>query len=349
MPKIVFKSSKLDVKRALLDRMIDSYLQDNCAITRTSVAKSCGASKTSAGKIASALTNGGFMYERLYSDPGKHPALHLFSTQNFNVLIIDLSSAKYTLSIMSNDYKCLFEKSHEYDADISFEDNLGIFLSRCGLDARKSGKTYAATCVIYYDIPRNNNTSEFNRKAHLPSLSDKGITDKIIYSVFRRYPDLYISTTQAIGATVKYNIFPRHAQGNGVSYVFAGTYLCAFHATSHAITHCNISSLMVDGRCAKDMIGTHLDHTELSLLLTRAVNLMYCAYNTDCVILESDVYDLDRGYTADISKAFARSGEFVSDLIVVSRATGAKYAGAVKATFVHTVKRCLIATDDKNT
>ncbi len=345
MPKIVFKSTRLDIKRDLLDRIIDGYLSDG-SITRAHVAKNCNVSKTSSGKVASALAECGFMIEKVYADKGERPSIHLFPTENFNIMLIDLSCSRFSLSVVSTANQALFEEGYIYNTEISYEDNLNVFLSRCGYSLHKASKSYAAICVIYSDLPQSHRSLLLQGQVHLPSIHDKEKTFKIIHSVFRRYPDNFIGISEAVRAAAYYGLFPGTEYKYGISYIFAGSYLCALNASSTSIHHCDAGALIIGNTTVSNIMNKKLLPEELVTLLTACSNLMQCTFPSSPIVIDSDEYNLDKSLSANISRRFALSGQRAPNLIFSKAYPSVRGIGALKSTFALIVKRCIKASDD---
>ena len=346
MPKIVYKSRRLDVIRPTLDRVIDAYLQ-NPGSTRQRIADICSVSKTTVCKVASALTECGFASERIYANSGERPARHLFATEDMNIMLIDVSSAHYTISIVSTGYCCLFHQGYSYDSAESFENNLNLFLSKCGYLARKCAKPYTTIAVIYADMPSDQSAFPTEGCAYLPSTQDKSLMDEMIHSVFHRYPDYYVGTSEAVHNALKYSLIPLSSDRYGLAYIFAGSYVSSFFVDPSGVQFCNAGSLIVDGVTASRLLAHPKSTDDINRAVSHLVNFMTCAFGACSCIIESDSLVLNDATAQSICRTLAKAGELAPNLILTSASPSVKHKGAVAYVLARTVKRFIIASDEK--
>ena len=121
------KRIKLNMRPSLVDDLIHAYLSGN-APTRASVSESCGVSRASAGKVAKALVESKIMCEKTFSMNGDAPSAHLFVDDDVNVMIIDLSTPRFSLALFDPNAQVKFQATYSYDTSVLFDDNLNIFL-----------------------------------------------------------------------------------------------------------------------------------------------------------------------------------------------------------------------------
>ena len=310
MPKSRYNHRTLNIKSELVDSLVMAYLCKTPS-TRAAVAEKCKVSKTTSGKVATALFECGFVTQRTYKDVSGRPALHLSLRENLSVMIIDLSRTRYSMRMVTVGGECTFESHHDFDTDISYEDNLTVFLSRSGYKAKLEGHRFDAICIVYSDTPRMETIASSSLSAYLPQKCDEDKTLDIIRSVFGHRCVVYVSLSDAVSAAIKLGIIAASAQDNGASYLFAGTKLEAFHVHENAVNYCNAGSLLIDSRSVGTVMEKRVTHNEFNEVLLRLINLLCCAFSPSCIIIGSDIYSIDTDTISSIRKHLAEHpGDF---------------------------------------
>ena len=329
MPRSIIKCRSLDIKPSLLDDLIDAYLSDTPQ-TRQSVARKCGVSASTSGKVATALVECGFADQRLYADKGSRPALHLYLKEGLRVMVIDLSRSVYTMSIIDPDGKCHFSSDHQYDAGISYEDNLNIFLSRSGYAAKLKQISFYAVAVILTDTTPDERHSLLTPSAYIPTMLDKDKTDNIIRSVFNRQRVTYLKCSDALSSALKFEVVPVSSDYFGISYIFMGSHICAFNVSKHGVIHCDLNSFIVGDRTLGEVAQRRIDSITLSDVLSKVTNMLHCAYGSSSIVIDSDVYDIDETVIHKIRHDCAKVGVLAPTLIASSNATSLICLAAAK-------------------
>lgn len=345
MPKSIIKSCNLDIKSASLDRLVDAYLNQT-AVTRINVAQKCRVSTSTSGKVASALVDCGFAEQRLYADKGKRPALHLFIKEGLNVLVVDLSHSVYTMKIIDPYGKCLFMRDHVYDASMSYEDNLNVFLSRCGYQAKIAQKSFYAISVVFSDSQPFARAALLDLDCYIPTMYDKDKTDRIIRSVFKRQAVTYVNLSDALLAAIKFGVVPSTNTSCGASYLFIGSQLDAFNVSFKGSIHCDIGSLIIDSDTVASLARNRVSSDTLEIILTRIVNMMQCAFASSSVVLDSDIYHLDEQMIRNVCRNCAKAGVLATTVIASSNASSVTHIGAMKLAISNFIRTVIHASDE---
>lgn len=346
MPKSRYNHRTLNIKSELLDSLVMAYL-GKAPATRAAVAEKCKVSKTTSGKVATALFECGFVTQRTDKDVSGRLALHLSLRDNVSVMIIDLSRTRYSMRIVTVGGECAFESHHDFDTDISYEDNLTVFLSRSGYKAKLEGHRFDAICVIYSDTPRVENATSSSLRAYLPQRCDEDKTLGIIRSVFGHRCVVYVSLSNAVSAAVKLGIISYSAQDHGASYLFAGTRIEAFHVHKSTVNYCNAGSLLVDSRSVAAIMEKHITHKELNEVLLRLINLLCCAFNPDSIIIGSDIYKIDNDTVAGIHKNLAECGMLCPKLILSTAKPSVIDTAATRLAAAALIRHYVSSTDER--
>lgn len=345
MPKSIIKNCKLDIKSSSLDRLVDAYLSQSVA-TRVNVAQKHCVSTSTSGKVASALVECGFAEQRLYADKGQRPSLHLFIKEGLNALVIDLSRGVYTMSIISPYGKCLFMRDHIYDTSLSYEDNLNVFLSRQGYQAKMAQKSFYTISVIFSDSKHLNAAALSDLDAYVPTMHDKDKTDRVIRSVFKRQAITYTNLSDALFAAINFGVVPSTDVSCGASYLFIGAQINAFNVSSRGCVHCDIGSLIIDGDTCTALTRNRVSSDALELILTRIVNMMQCAFTSSSIIIDSDIYSLNEQMIRNICRNCAKAGVLTPTVIASTNASSITHTGAMKLALSNFIRTMIHASDE---
>lgn len=304
-----FRKIKIKMRTESLDRLIRAYLSGN-APSRTSVCENEEVCKFTASKVANALIESGFMCEKLFSLDGKErPRLHLFLRDSVRILLIDFSSPRFKMSIIANDSSVIFESSYNYDSSITFDDNINIFLSRCGLSVKRSGYGFSAISVLYADQEQKSHIEVNPHQACLPSIKQKDIISRAVYEILRKTPETHLTVSDAICEAMRYKVNGIDVL-KGASYIFVGSRLLAFHShTDSSKTVCSPEKLLSNDE--KHILEQpHLSSKEdIDMLFIKLCEFMDAAFSPSVVILESDIHTPDDITARKITRTFALSGK----------------------------------------
>ena len=342
MPKTIIKSCRLDIKSHLLDTLVSAYL-DNEFTTRASVAEKCHVSASTSGKVATALVECGFAEQRLYADNNRRPCHHIILKEGLHTLVIDLCSSVYRMIILDPYGKSVFSVHHIFDTTLSYEDNLNVFLSRGGYRAKVARKSFYAVAVIFSDFGQN----ELNPySAYLPTINDKLRTDRIFRSGFIPRSISYLSRSDAFSAAISFGAIPCSCQRFGASYVFIGSHLCAFNVSGAVTTQCNLAPLMVNGSSLGAMAQGRMDAQAFCSALTKAANLMHCAFGSSSVVIDSDIYEVNEDTLAILRRDFAMVGVLSPNLIASKGESNVICSGAMKIALLKFIRTRISSSDE---
>lgn len=338
MPK--FKKVGVDLKAETLNKLIFSYLS-GCAPTRASVAKSCSVSEMTSGKAARALIDSGFMCERQYSSDGNRPCFHLFCNEGVRVLVIDLSSSAFKMSIVSSYGDVRFQTEYEYDTSISYIDNFNIFFSRHSTNIKKSRYSFCAISVIYADVPTSR--AEMSAYGFLPSISYREQIANLVHSEFGKYPASHMTVSEAVLNSLKYKAHGDFIEAYELSYVFIGRHISAFHIHRNGtVTVCSPEPLFPDicRYLFTDYILT--DKTVSDAIFVQLAHFMGCAFSPSHIFLESDILSPDDTTSELLMRRFAASGLFTPTVCFKDSMRPLRLVGASRETLFSIIKRYVL-------
>ena len=302
------KRIKLNMRAPLLYDLIFAYLYGN-APTRASVNDKCNVSKVTAGKVAKALIESKIMCERTFSLNSERPCAHLFIDDDFNTMVIDLSSPTFKMTLIDPNASVKFQAICDYDSSLSFDDNMNIFLSRCGLKAKQSGYSFSAISVIYADGIRRAYLENADAQAILPPVDYKEKIDQLIYSVFHKRPITHLTVSSAIREAMRFGLTNTINGSEGVSYVFIGSRVSSFHVYANgSITVCSPQNILSEDE-KRILAKRHLmEKDELDSIFIRIARFMDSAFSPSIILLESDRVCGDDSTTTKLCREFALNG-----------------------------------------
>lgn len=336
------KRIKLNMRPSLVDDLIHAYLSGN-APTRASVSESCGVSRASAGKVAKALVESKIMCEKTFSMNGDAPSAHLFVDDDVNVMIIDLSTPRFSLALFDPNAQVKFQATYSYDTSVLFDDNLNIFLSRCGLKAKQSEHPYSAIAVIYADDARRAFLENAEAKSILPSIHNEEKIDRLVFSVFHKHVTKHLTVSMAICESLKFNASSPILDKAGVSYIFLGSRLFSFHVYQNgSITVCSPQNILSDNE--KELINKSLSISkdELDALFIRLAIFMDSAFCPAVMLLESDNLLPDDDTAQKLYRAFALKGITPPIIQYKSSDKPLYILGAIKSSLFAIAKKYII-------
>ena len=342
MKRIELNKIYLDVKRPMLDRSIDAFLSSSHP-SRADVSRTCSTSLSTAGKVAAALIEGSFMSERLYArENEKKPCLHLSIKDELGVMVIDLSSERYTINILGGDLSSLFYDAYSASDDVALQDDLLTFLSRSGLRAKRSGARFNTICVLVSDESRNT-------QRRTPVIKNSEKISSIISSVFGKFPVSFITVSEAISGAIKYDLIPNTDKFSGASYIFAGSRLFACHVFPDGkALFCNPDDLIIEsGTTLGQQIYAISQRSMTDELAIRLTNFMSCAFGSQTVILESDRFSFTEEMLHRVAKAYAKADSLMPNIIAKSTLPQISVQGAAITAIAKLIKSYLVASNEK--
>ncbi len=339
----IIKTVKLKISPELLEKMLHSYLSGN-APSRISVANSCSVSKVTSGKVAKALLESGFMCERQFALKGERPCLHLFCRESIRVLLIDLSTSVFKMMILNANTEIKFSSEHVYDPTVGFNDNLEIFLSRCGLKLKRSDLKFSSMTVIYADSNSYTHIRSNDAQFYLPTISMKHQIETAINAILSKKPDEHMTVSQAIGEAMKFNAIGNTDVRGGISYIFIGSHISSFHIYSNnAITVCSPYNMLSDEHHKALAKGRFISKNECDSIFVNIANFMDCAFSPSAILLESDLILPDDETADKLSQTFLITRRNTPMILYKTNEYPLRYLGAVRRTIFDLITKYIIS------
>jgi hypothetical protein len=289
MKRLKFGTKSLDIKEESLHRLIDSAV--GCKdITRASLSRASGVGLTTAGKLLSAMDSCGFT-RRVFDRTGErngHEKLHLLS-DDLSILALDFSSRKYSAALIFDRGEQVIREEYRYDPNITFENNLMLFLSIIGKKLSALPYSASAICTVTADDSDSLTQSSAASFVYLPQSGDLRIIDELCAKFFKQCPIVHLTLSEAVRCSVKYGIVQRERLGN-VSYILFKDSFSAFYLPKKQPSiRFRAEGLIWDTESSfLEMVENAQTSREAAKIIMRLANLMDCAYPTDAFLVEYD-------------------------------------------------------------
>lgn len=318
--------SDLKIKKDLILAVTDAFLTEGYN-TRSISAKVCGISPTTAGKVANSLISNGIFEERTILAPigHKRSCRHLFPSKELSVIVIDLTSVRFSLTVVDSNLKAIYSKDYEYDPLLDLDDNLTVFLSRAGLGMPYKAKGPTQICVLLSERPEGLFLQDF-----LPRFSDKPLIDRIIAETYGKIPLLYISEKDAFGAAIKYGI--NGTRNCSVAYIRENEGYKCFSYCNGISKICYLDNLMIENTSLT--VANSLPHSkdEHEKIISRLINFADVAFSPNLVLIGEQSQDIDEYSINQIEKNLILSGVPRPIIKLCSKESDIRVLGAARAT-----------------
>ncbi len=338
-----FKKINLTVRPLLLEKLLFEYMSGH-APSRSSTADTCCVSTVTSGKVANALLDSGFMVGKIFSTNEKRPCKHLLFSDKASILLIELSTSVYKMSVVSPDGKISLCLSHTYDPEVSFDDNLNIFISRNGLKLKRSRIEFAAISVIYADEGRREQLERRNRISCLPPIILRDYIDSVIFTILGKRVTTHLTVSEAIREAVKFRAIDIGASLRGISSVFIGTNSSSFHVyPSGSVTVCSPENILSKEELA-DIDNIRLIPKEKAdALFVHISDFMDSAFSPSVLLLDSDIFNPDLETAERISRKFTLTSRQAPIIYTRNSSFPLAYLGAARCTIFSLAKKYIVS------
>ncbi len=333
-----FKRINLNVRQDTLDRLLYEYIS-GYAPSRASSAAAVSVSTVTSGKVADALMHCGFMDGRVFSVGESRPATRLLFNDRSSVLIIDLSTSVYKMCVVNPQGRTLLSLSHQFDPEISFEDNLYIFISRNGLKLKSSRIDFSAIAVLYANVSRKEGTYTSERAISTPSIAIKEYISDVICTILGREAKSHLTVSEAIGEAVKFKVIDLETIGRGISSIFIGSSIFSFHVYENgSVTVCSPENLLSREELSDLEHIRSLPKEKADALFVRIADFMDSAFSPSLLLLSSDILFPDNETGDRIYRRFTLTGRATPTIYTREGHFPLEYLGIARFTLLKVIK-----------
>ena len=340
MKRFKLGTQKLNIKSEALHRLIDAALTCD-EITRASVSESASVSVATAGKLLTAMDECRFT-DRVYKredGSGSTSKLHVVRG-DISVLVLDLSSYSYSATVtLGKTNKVIFEK-HTYAPELSFENNILVFLSKIGMQISKLPFSVSAICTIIADDPERILRTSLSSACYAVSCADVAAVNHTCAQLFGTMPILNLTLSQALTCAARYGIISYGGIRADLSYIrFGDSFDATYLPSKAAPVSCRFDRLILDeGKRFSTLTEAASSSHDLAYLLMRSINFIDCAYPTDIFFVEYDKDSLGEGVQDRISRLFKASDILSPQIHYLNNRPSAASLGASVAALSSLIK-----------
>jgi hypothetical protein len=339
MKNQIFQKADVGIKRGTLDKVTLAALRTKNP-TRTSISEACGVSTTTAGKFFSAMCDSGLAKQK--SSQGSRGEKYLDLSELLRVAVIDLSSPTYKMTLMQKGDKSRISTKFECNGEMSPDENLIIFLSKCiGMLAEAKISNYFI-CVIYAD----NAPREIALVNYALSKEKSAHVEQIVSEVMRRAVLLNLTVSEALSKAALYGYIS--VKNRGACYIFIGSSvsMCYINQGGDVIVS-SPEKFLIDGETRiGEIISKTFSHDLLFSLCCRMVNLASAAFSPEEIFIESDLIEFDPHAISKHLKARMPIKDRLPDIITRSTEPSLSCLGAYRAAIAEIIGIFLLPSDN---
>ena len=336
MKRYKFEKKSLHVSRELIDKMTDTCLTVP-KITRAAISESAGVSLVTAGKFLTVMDECKFTYKKYSFPEDSRPVYCHILNEALSVLVVDVSSPSFSMTIIRGKSECRFYEQYDYDTSITFGDNLNLFLARIGANAVKQPFGISAICILISD---EKPTSSLDiTKVCAATESDIPAIESATARFFGIKPLLFIKSSEAIASALKHNTIDIKTSDK-IAHIYVGKGLSlSIYSSYEPICICNIKNLITSGTdTLADLHRQMLSEDDLGKMLYRVVNFADCAFSPDKYIIEYDTVKFGSTALRYVKRAFAATGKPLPDITSINHSESLAVLGAATKAAAELIK-----------
>jgi len=336
MKRYKFEKKSLRISRKLIDKMTDACLTVP-KITRAAIAEKAGVSLVTAGKFLTAMDECKFTYKKWYFPEDSRPSYCHILNEALSVLVVDVSSPSFSMTIIRGKSECRFYEQYDYDTSITFGDNLNLFLARIGANAVRQPFGISAICILISD---EKPTRELNiTNVCAATESDIPAIESATARFFGIKPLLFIKSSEAIASALKHNAIDIKTSDK-IAHIYVGKGLSlSVYSDSEPICTCNIRNLITSGTdTLADLHRQMLSEDNLGKMLYKIVNFADCAFSPDKYIIEYDTVKFGSTALRYVKRAFVATGKPLPDITSINHSESLAVLGAATKAAAELIK-----------
>ncbi len=295
------KKCIIKVGKTALASILD-YIIETDSPTRKSVAKKTGYSEVTIGKVMQAVYSLS-LAEKQVRKPveGGHVCAHLGHSDQVRFLVIDVSTRKFSISLISSAQSYDFHFSYLYSDSLRYEENLLSFLNIGAQRLSESGLDHSASVLIADNIGGRQCIGYISQIAQ-PKACDVSIIKSKISSILGFAPDVVISPDAAMKQ------YLLSLAGPDSAYILIGQTLAAYYLSKAGnFTICKPWNIVANNMTLCDYLCTAGDISVIFSSVARLINTLDATFSPKQIIIQSDSLALGQNFGNEVD-------EFLSSL-----------------------------------
>ena len=312
--------------------------------TRKSISERTGYSEVTVGKVMQAIYSLS-LAEKKVSKPerGGHVCAHLTHSKQIHFLIIDISTRRFSLSLVSSALSYDFHYSYLYSDALRYEENLLTFLNAGAQRLLASGLDYSAS-VLIADNLGGRQCIGYISQINPPKACDISVIKSKICSILGTAPDLVISPDAAIK---QYLIAKTQLDS---AYLMIGQTLSAYYLSKAGnLTVCKPWNVVTGNMPLNDFLRSTGDISAIFSSAARLINTLDATFSPKEIIVQSDSLALGRGFGDEVDEFLSSLYDSDRTIKVLDSPHLAQSVGGALAARKWLFKRLIVSIEHKKT
>ncbi len=337
------KKCIIKVGESATSSILDAILEADFP-TRKSVAEKTGYSEVTVGKVMQAVCSLSLARKETRKPSGNgRVCAHLVYLEDIHFLVIDISTRRFTMSVISSTLSYDFHYSYTYSDSLRYEENLLIFLNNGVQRLEGLSLDYSASLLIADNIGDRQCISHTSQTMPQKACDISLIKDKIC-SILGYAPDLVISPDVAIKQ------YLLSSTGSDSAYILAGQTLSAYYLSKVGnLTVCKPWNTIVGEVTLKEYLCLSGDISVIFSCVARLINTLDSTFSPKHIVVQSDSLALGRDFANE-------TGDFLDSLYSSDRAIDvldsphlAQTTGGALCLRKWLIKRLIVSIEHKKT
>ena len=315
---------------------------ENDSPTRKSVSERTGYSDVTVGKVMQAIYSLSLANKQIRKpECGGHVCAHLTHSEHIRFLVIDVSTRRFTLSLVSSALSCDFHYS--YSDSLRYEENLITFLN---IGAQRLSELNLDYCAFALIADNFGGRQCIGYISHIspPKACDVSVIKNKIHSIFGFSPDLVISPDAAIK---QYLISKTELDS---AYILIGQTLSAYYLSKAGnLTICKPWNIVAGSVPISEYLCTSGDISVIFSSAARLINTLDATFSPKQIIVQSDSLALGRDFGDEVDEFLSSLYETDRDIKVLDSPHLAQSVGGALTARKWLFKRLIVSIEHKKT
>lgn len=312
--------------------------------TRKSVAERTGYSEVTVGKVMQAIYSLSLAEKQIRTpEGGSHVCAHLTHSEQTRFLIIDVSTRRFSLSLVSSALSYDFHYTYSYSDGLRYEDNLLTFLNIGAQRLSESDLDYSASVLISDNLGSRQCIGYISHTTP-PKACDVSVMKSKISSIFGFAPDLVISPDVAIK---QYLIAKAQVDS---SYILIGQTLSAYYLSKAGnLTVCKPWNIAAGNMPMSDYLCATGDISVIFSSAARLINTIDATFSPKLIIVQSDSLALGRDFGNEVNEFLSSLYNTDRIIKILDSSHFAQSVGGALAARKWLFKRLIVSIEHKKT
>ena len=326
-----------------ISSILDAILESDSS-TRKSISERTGYSEVTVGKVMQAIYSLSLAEKQVRKPAeGGRVCAHLEHSNQVRFLVIDVSTRRFSLSLISSALSYDFYYSYSYSDSLRYEENLITFLNIGAQRLSELNLDYCAFALIADNLG-GRQCIEYISHISPPKACDVSVIKSKISSIFGFAPDLVISPDAAIK---QYLIAKTDLDS---AYILIGQTLSTYYLSKAGnLTVCKPWNIVAGGVPISEYLCTSGDISVIFSSAARLINTLDATFSPKQIIVQSDSLALGRDFGDEVNEFLSSLYETDRDIKVLDSPHLAQSVGGALNARKWLFKRLIVSIEHKKT